>query len=162
MFRVRDKSQTFTCKLSAIWRMYIILRSSNIHSFSSMFANLSTGILFKKQLSTKWLLLGVNDLAQIATPQVPGRESSLWQCPVPFRLAQPVRKLVRKSSVPHPKQDWSLPENRQIWCGWQHRLHCSNPVYKNSPLPVHGAYSSSLLFSGQQRFSQTPTVNTQR
>lgn len=36
---------TFTCKLSAIWRMYIIFRSSNIHSFSSMFVNLSTGML---------------------------------------------------------------------------------------------------------------------
>lgn len=41
----RQVKSTFTCKLSAIWRMYIMLRSSNIHSFSSMFANLSTGIL---------------------------------------------------------------------------------------------------------------------
>lgn len=35
----------FTCKLRAIWRMYIMLRSSSIQSFSSMSAYLSFGIL---------------------------------------------------------------------------------------------------------------------
>lgn len=57
-----------------------------------------------RQISTNWLLLEVSDRAQSATPQVPGRESSLWQCPFQSRLVQSVRKTMRKSSAPHPKQ----------------------------------------------------------
>lgn len=69
------------------------------------------------------------------------------------RLVQSLRKTTRKSYAPHAKQHYQSRASVQRWSGWQHRLHCGNPVHK-IPRAVHGAYSSSLLLSGQQRSFQ--------
>lgn len=74
--------------------MYIIFRSSSIHSFSSMFVNLSTGILPSRKYpqTTSWLRL-----TQLPR-RYPGEKVHSDSV-----LLQPARKALRKSCAPHPK-----------------------------------------------------------
>lgn len=78
-------------------------------------------------------------------------------CPARSALLESVRKTLRKSSAPHPKQDWQLRESRQRWSGWQRRLHWSNQVQKLPPTRSRRVFFffSSTFLRATKIFSNT-------
>lgn len=125
-----------------------MLRSSRIHSFSSMFANLSMGML-EADIHKRKSSQGFQPL--------PGRYRGIVH-PDDFLDLWDSRDPCVKSSFSIPNETVALRRRRFVYS-----VMIATWIYNNNnkkrPRPVCGA-SCSLLFSAQKSFSQTPPTNT--
>lgn len=76
-------------------------------------------------------------------------------CPLQPRLVQSVRKSTCKSSLLVQNKTTNPGESRQRWSGWQHRLHCGNPVHKIPPTRSRGVFFFSTFLWPTKLLSNT-------